>query len=77
MQLEGTVTAPESVRVWKFLDDRRKWIQFSDISGLVMKGGGQIDGQGAAWWNSNDVSNRPTVCSNAYIYSHRIQTKYN
>ncbi|KAL9332836.1 hypothetical protein ACSQ67_002446 [Phaseolus vulgaris] len=59
--LEGTVTAPESVRVWKFLDDRRKWIQFSDISGLVMKGGGQIDGQGAAWWNSNDVSNRPTA----------------
>ncbi|KAK7379631.1 hypothetical protein VNO80_05095 [Phaseolus coccineus] len=59
--LEGTVIAPESVGVWKFLDERRKWMEFSDICGLVIKGGGQIDGQGAAWWNSVDVSNRPTA----------------
>jgi len=62
MQLEGTVIAPKDVGAWKFLNDKTKWIEFSDVRGLVVAGEGQIDGQGAAWWNYGDVSNRPTVC---------------
>jgi len=67
MQLEGTVIAPKSIGDWKFLNEERKWIEFSDISGIVIEGGGVIDGQGAAWWNSDDVSMKPTVRSNSNI----------
>ncbi|QCE13052.1 polygalacturonase [Vigna unguiculata] len=61
VQLEGTVIAPKSIGDWKFLNEERKWIEFSDISGIVIEGGGVIDGQGAAWWNSDDVSMKPTA----------------
>lgn len=67
MQLEGTVIAPKSNGDWKFLDEKKKWIEFSDISGLVIGGGGLIDGQGAAWWNFTDVSVKPTVRSNSNL----------
>ncbi|XP_014521688.1 probable polygalacturonase At3g15720 [Vigna radiata var. radiata] len=61
VRLEGTVIAPKSNGDWKFLDEKKKWIEFSDISGLVIGGGGLIDGQGAAWWNFTDVSVKPTA----------------
>jgi len=38
-------------------------VQFSRINGLVVYGEGNIDGQGAPWWEKypDDESNRPTV----------------
>lgn len=64
-QLEGTIIAPNSVEAWKWPNDndREAWMQFSKISGLVIYGGGQIDGQGAPWWNcfSDSMCERPTV----------------
>ncbi|XP_061357372.1 probable polygalacturonase At3g15720 [Gastrolobium bilobum] len=64
IKLEGAIIAPKRVEAWKWpKNDRDTWIQFSAISGLVINGGGQIDGQGAAWWNcySNSNCDRPTA----------------
>ncbi|KAI4317373.1 hypothetical protein L6164_025246 [Bauhinia variegata] len=59
VQVEGKLVAPESV-AWKWPDNNKDtWIKFSDINGLVINGGGTIDGQGAAWWKC--CSNRPTA----------------
>lgn len=56
----GTVTAPQSPKNWKWIndDDDESWVKFSGINGLVINGGGKIDGQGAPWWAQG---NRPTV----------------
>lgn len=48
-QVEGTIIAPQNTQEWK---DKSKWIQFSNIDGLVINGDGHIDGQGYAWWKS-------------------------
>ncbi|KAJ1398363.1 Pectin lyase fold/virulence factor [Sesbania bispinosa] len=66
IKLEGTIIAPNSVEAWKWPIDNDKdtWVRFSEISGLVINGGGQIDGQGAPWWNcfsNGDCDDRPTA----------------
>lgn len=44
------------------------WIEFAWINGLILKGGGVIDGQGAEAWPYNDCPTSsncdllPTVC---------------
>ncbi|XP_004502362.1 probable polygalacturonase At3g15720 [Cicer arietinum] len=50
--LEGTLLAPGSVENWDWTTSRNTeaWIQFRHINGLVVYGGGTIDGQGAPWW---------------------------
>lgn len=42
---------------WK--GDKDQWILFSDIEGLVVEGGGEINGQGSSWWEHK--GSRPTV----------------
>ncbi|KAL2336905.1 hypothetical protein Fmac_011351 [Flemingia macrophylla] len=74
--LKGTIIAPNNTKDWKLPKSRRKaWIRFRHISGLVIRGGGQIDGQGAPWWNlygANNEINRPTAlhfreCNNLFL----------
>jgi len=50
---------------------RKAWIRFRRINGLVIRGGGQIDGQGAPWWNAyfNSEIKRPTVSWRTHIMS--------
>ncbi|KAK7280838.1 hypothetical protein RIF29_08362 [Crotalaria pallida] len=63
IQLEGTIIAPNSVEAWKWPNDdgkKDKWVQFSDIDGLVINGGGTIDGQGAPWWKFKSAT-RPAA----------------
>ncbi|KAI4344948.1 hypothetical protein L6164_012123 [Bauhinia variegata] len=53
VELQGDLVAPNSMDAWKWPDSNTNkgyWIRFSDINGLVVNGGGQIDGQGAPWW---------------------------
>lgn len=57
LQLQGTLVAPTR-DAWKGDD---KWIQFSYVDGLIINGGGLIDGQGASWWESCINCDRPTV----------------
>lgn len=58
LQLQGTIVAP-SRDAWNGND---KWIQFSEINGLIIDGGGLIDGRGSSWWQDcNSNCERPTV----------------
>ncbi|XP_042982587.1 probable polygalacturonase At3g15720 [Carya illinoinensis] len=44
--------------------DKSKWIQFSNIDGLVINGDGHIDGQGYAWWKSCFPNKESWGCKN-------------
>ena len=48
-QVGGTITASANLKTWT---DKEKWIHFETVDGLVINGGGQIDGQGSVWWNA-------------------------
>lgn len=66
-QLKGNITAPKDIESWNFTveKERKIWIQFSKISGLVVNGEGNIDGQGSPWWDKfggkGQEKFRPTV----------------
>lgn len=61
LQLEGTIIAPQNSGDWTRKD---RWIVFSGIDGLILTGGGQIDGQGSVWWKACSVK----VQKHAYNY---------
>ncbi|XP_015878509.2 probable polygalacturonase At3g15720 [Ziziphus jujuba] len=48
-QIEGKLVAP-NMGSWS--GDKSMWISFDHVEGLVVNGGGSIDGQGSAWWNA-------------------------
>lgn len=59
LQIEGTIVAPDDIGAWT---DREKWLVFSNVNKLSVKGNGKIDGRGAAWWKQVDKpENRPSV----------------
>ncbi|PRQ55901.1 putative polygalacturonase [Rosa chinensis] len=64
-QLSGNIVAPNNINAWK---DKEKWIQFYDVEGLIINGGGQIDGQGEVWWKVCDNSNCQRPTSVLHIY---------
>ncbi|KAG6689013.1 hypothetical protein I3842_11G154900 [Carya illinoinensis] len=56
--LQGTIVAP-SRDAW---NGKNEWIQFAEINGLMIDGGGQIDGQGSSWWQDcKSNCERPTA----------------
>ncbi|KAH7538392.1 hypothetical protein FEM48_Zijuj03G0194700 [Ziziphus jujuba var. spinosa] len=59
-QIEGKLVAP-NMGSWS--GDKSMWISFDHVEGLVVNGGGSIDGQGSAWWNAcgNEDCERPTA----------------
>ncbi|XP_038888688.1 probable polygalacturonase At3g15720 [Benincasa hispida] len=60
IQLRGTLVAPKK-GAWP-TDKKDKWIEFHDIDGLTINGGGQIDGQGSSWWEDCETHcERPTA----------------
>ncbi|RDY06239.1 putative polygalacturonase, partial [Mucuna pruriens] len=61
-QLEGNIVAPNSTKEWTGLNPNR-WIDFANINGLIIDGGGQIDGRGSVWWSPCKVKicQRPTA----------------
>ena len=60
-QIQGSIIAPNNIGAWKNKD---KWIQFANVPGLMINGGGRIDGNGAGWWklcgNKKSHCQRPT-----------------
>ncbi|KAF1870205.1 hypothetical protein Lal_00017786 [Lupinus albus] len=62
-QLEGNIVAPNSIDAWR--GNKTRWIEIVGVDGLVMNGGGQINGNGAVWWKScnNDRCQRPKALS--------------
>ncbi|XWS72660.1 hypothetical protein CRYUN_Cryun02cG0059400 [Craigia yunnanensis] len=49
IQILGKIVAP-SASAWS-KGDSDCWLCFSNVNGLVVDGSGQIDGNGATWWN--------------------------
>ncbi|KAK9934286.1 hypothetical protein M0R45_021436 [Rubus argutus] len=55
--LQGRLVAPDyNSKAWR--SDKEKWVQFSDVDGLTISGGGLgvIDGKGSDWWQACDKS---------------------
>lgn len=76
VQLRGRLVAPDySSKAWR--SDKEKWVQFSDVDGLTISGGGLgvIDGKGSDWWKACDKSDcdRPAVL----ICLHHLMLSYN
>ncbi|CAL0304896.1 unnamed protein product [Lupinus luteus] len=66
VKLKGTIIAPRRDDDWKWSNnDRKTWIRFYNIKGLVINGGGVIEGQGDSWWSckSNRKCDRPIALS--------------
>ncbi|OIV98293.1 hypothetical protein TanjilG_16620 [Lupinus angustifolius] len=66
VNLQGIIIAPRRDDDWKWSDnDRATWIRFYDINGLVISGGGVIDGKGDSWWSckSNKKCPKPSALS--------------
>lgn len=50
-QIDGTVVAPDGPDSWPRRNSKRQWLVFYRIHGLLMRGGGAIDGRGEKWWD--------------------------
>ncbi|XVF48098.1 hypothetical protein PTKIN_Ptkin03bG0164200 [Pterospermum kingtungense] len=48
----GRIVSPISPKTWEVLD-QGKWLTFSRVSGLRVKGSGEINGRGWGWWNKS------------------------
>ncbi|XP_054778466.1 probable polygalacturonase At3g15720 [Prosopis cineraria] len=51
-EIRGIISAPKELKGWRWRSSERgAWIKFMYIDGLVVKGGGALNGQGAPWWD--------------------------
>ncbi|CAL9025252.1 unnamed protein product [Prunus brigantina] len=59
-QIQGSIVAPNDIGAWT---NKEMWIQFSNVQGLSVNGGGRIDGNGAVWWKAcgSKGCQRPTA----------------
>ncbi|XP_021769493.1 probable polygalacturonase At3g15720 [Chenopodium quinoa] len=55
VQIQGKLVAPENPETWKNCTDNT-WIRFSGIDNLILDGSGEINGKGANWWHSANLS---------------------
>ncbi|KAI8011959.1 hypothetical protein LOK49_LG06G02017, partial [Camellia lanceoleosa] len=46
----GHIVAPSSLSQWQEYNNIQNWLSFSFVNGLIINGGGQINGQGSIWW---------------------------
>ncbi|RZC72247.1 hypothetical protein C5167_035413 [Papaver somniferum] len=52
VKVDGNIVAPESPDAWNGLD-AHLWISFTEVNGLIVSGGGTIDGRGKRWWDQS------------------------
>ncbi|KAM7481840.1 hypothetical protein LguiB_006423 [Lonicera macranthoides] len=50
-QIDGTIMPPDGPNLWPKTISKRQWLVFYRINGMLMQGGGVIDGRGEKWWN--------------------------
>ncbi|KAH9624325.1 hypothetical protein KSS87_005239, partial [Heliosperma pusillum] len=60
VKIDGTIVAPSNPKHWnpKF---GRIWLGFSNLTGVLFKGKGVIDGSGSKWWAASCKRNRTNV----------------
>lgn len=51
VQIDGTIMPPDGPNLWPKNISKRQWLVFYRINGMLMQGGGVIDGRGQKWWN--------------------------
>ncbi|KAK6161079.1 hypothetical protein DH2020_004460 [Rehmannia glutinosa] len=68
--LQGTLQAVSDISAYP----NQAWISFDEINGLILTGGGTIDGQGQALWEYNDCKTNPD-CTHlpAAIHMSKVQ----
>ena len=52
MQLDGTILAQTSTRVWG--SGLLQWLEFTKLTGITIQGSGVINGRGQEWWTYSD-----------------------
>ncbi|XVF74721.1 hypothetical protein PTKIN_Ptkin13bG0134400 [Pterospermum kingtungense] len=71
-QIRGQIVGPSKLSDWTG-HDVSFWLSFLNVNGLIVDGGGLIDGQGPIWWTSvREASRRPTAlefssCNNLWL----------
>ncbi|RDY06437.1 Polygalacturonase, partial [Mucuna pruriens] len=50
-KVDGTIWPPDGPDSWPLNSNKRQWLVFYGINGMLMKGSGLIDGRGEKWWN--------------------------
>ncbi|GAB2280478.1 hypothetical protein Dimus_015105 [Dionaea muscipula] len=64
VQIDGTIVAPDNPKNWnpKF---SRLWLDFYNLTGVVFRGVGVIDGSGSRWWAASCKRNKTNPCRGA------------
>ena len=57
MQLDGTIIAPTSPKVWG--SGMLWWLEFTKLRGITIQGHGTIEGRGSVWWTYTDWDGEP------------------
>ena len=52
VQLDGTILAQTSARVWG--SGLLQWLEFTKLTGIAIQGSGVINGRGQEWWTYSD-----------------------
>ena len=52
MQLDGTILAQTSARVWG--SGLLQWLEFTKLTGIAIQGSGVINRRGQEWWTYSD-----------------------
>ncbi|KAK7337661.1 hypothetical protein VNO77_18246 [Canavalia gladiata] len=47
----GTILPPDGPDSWPWNSNRRQWLVFYRMNGMLMQGSGVIDGRGEKWWS--------------------------
>ncbi|KAI5332555.1 hypothetical protein L3X38_022684 [Prunus dulcis] len=58
VQIMGKLVAPKMLDGWTECESDLDWLQFKDVSNLVVDGSGEIDGQGSSWWTTTNQYDR-------------------
>ncbi|KAK9669516.1 hypothetical protein RND81_13G136300 [Saponaria officinalis] len=62
VKIDGTIVAPADPNHWDHVKFGRIWLVFSNLTGVLFKGKGVIDGSGSQWWASSCKRNRTNPC---------------
>ncbi|EFH45538.1 predicted protein [Arabidopsis lyrata subsp. lyrata] len=62
IQIDGKLEGPRKPIYWKNTE-KKSWLGFRDVEGLVINGSGVLNPHGEAWWKSVSHSKRPTTIS--------------